>query len=275
MKTNRKAVAGDNSLQTQSAHVVRVHLSFAGVAALFCSSAIAALLLSGCTSTKAAEATEEAPTVSVQVGPVEVTKIQRKVIAEAVLFPKDQAAIVPKINAPVKKFFVDRGSVVHAGQLLAELENQDLAGAVTENRGGYQQAEAAYQGQLQKAEQEVKLAKEEFAAAQRVYDSRVTLNKEGAASAKDVDDAQVALMQARNQYELAEKQLDLKAAEGQLTAAKGKSESAAAQFGYAKITSPISGVVTDRPVYAGEMASAGSPIITVMDVSEVIAREIG
>jgi RND family efflux transporter MFP subunit len=100
----------------------------------------------------------------------------------------------------------------------------------------------------------------------------VTLNKEGAASGKDVDDAQVALTQARNQYELAQKQLDLKAAEGQLTAAKGKSESAAAQFGYAKITSPISGVVTDRPVYAGETAPAGSPVITVMDVSQVVAR---
>src|ERR1051326_2782650 len=111
---------------------------------------VPSLFLSGCTSTKA-EGAEEAPTVSVQVGPVEVTKIQRKVIAEAVLYPKDQAAIVPKISAPVKWFYVERGSTVHAGQLLAELENQDLAGAVTENRGGYQQAEASYQTKTQKA----------------------------------------------------------------------------------------------------------------------------
>jgi RND family efflux transporter MFP subunit len=41
---------------------------------------------------------------------------------------------------------------------------------------------------------------------------------------------------------------------------------------YSKITSPISGVVTDRPLYAGEMAPSGTPIITVMDVSQVVAR---
>ena len=39
-----------------------------------------------------------------------------------------QAAISPKITAPVKKFFVQRGSKVKAGQLLAILENSDLDG---------------------------------------------------------------------------------------------------------------------------------------------------
>ena len=39
-----------------------------------------------------------------------------------------------------------------------------------------------------------------------------------------------------------------------------------------RITSPISGVVTDRSVFAGEMPASGAPLITVMDVSQVIAR---
>jgi HlyD family secretion protein len=227
------------------------------------------LLLAGCSKQKT---TEEAPTVTVQVGAAENQTIQRKVVAEAVLYPRDQAAIMPKITAPVRKFYVDRGSNVRAGQLLAELENQDLVGAVTENRGGYQQAEAAYQSQLQKAQQDLRLAKEVLDAQQRVYDSRQALHSEGAASVKDVDEALVSLTQARNQYALAQKQLDLKSAVGQLTAAKGRSESAAAQLSYTKILSPIGGVVTDRPIYPGEMAASGSPIITVMDVSQVVAR---
>jgi RND family efflux transporter MFP subunit len=247
-------------------HVLR---TLSACAALSLASAYIAGL-GGCTSSSANE--PDVPTISVQVDAAEVGKIERKVIAEAVLYPLDQAAIVPKIAAPVKKFYVERGAKVHAGQLLAELEDQDLQGAVTENSGGYEQAEAAYQAQMQKAEQDLRLAKETLNAAQSVYDSRKTLFKEGAASGKDVDDAQLALTQARNQYELAQKQLDLKAAQGQLKAAKGKSESAAAQLSYAKITSPISGIVTDRPVYAGEMPPAGSPLITVMDVSEVVAR---
>ena len=61
--------------------------------------------------------------MTVQVGAAENQAIQRKVTADAILYPLDQAAIVPKITAPVKKFYVDRGSRVHAGQVLAELES--------------------------------------------------------------------------------------------------------------------------------------------------------
>ena len=109
-------------------------------------------------------------------------------------------------------------------------------------------------------------------AQQKLYDSRQTLLQQGAVSAKDVQDAQIALTQARNQYDLAQKQYDLKAAEGQLAAAKGRATSAQAQLSYTKITSPIDGVVTDRPIYQGETAPSGSPILTVMDLSQVVAR---
>ena len=125
---------------------------------------------------------------------------------------------------------------------------------------------------MQKAEQDLKLAKQELDAAQKLYDGRQSLYAQGAVSAKDVDDARTLLIQARNQYDLAQKQFDLKVAEGQLTAAKGKTASAEAQLSYTKIVSPIDGVVTDRPVYPGEMAAAGAPILTVMNLSQVIAR---
>jgi HlyD family secretion protein len=230
---------------------------------------IAGFFFSGCTPQ---EASEESPTVTVQVDAVEKEAIHRMVTSEATLYPRDQVAIVPKISAPVRKFYVDRGSVVHEGQLLAELENKDLEGSLTENQGGYQQAEASYQSAVQKAEQDLKLAKQQLDAQQKLYDSRESLFKQGAVSAKDVQDADIGLTQAQGQYAVAQKQYDLKAAEGQLTAAKGKTASAEAQLGYAKIVSPINGVVTDRPVYAGETAPAGSPILTVMDLSQVVAR---
>ncbi len=96
--------------------------------------------------------------------------------------------------------------------------------------------------------------------------------KEGAASAKDVDDANVALEQAQNTYDLTQKQYDLKVAEGALKAAKGDTANAEAQLSYTKITSPINGVVTDRPYYPGETPATGSPVITVMDLSQIVAR---
>src|SRR5207302_803248 len=68
------------------------------------------------------------------------------------------------------------------------------------------------------------------------------------------------------------KDQEVKGAAAQRDAARAHHESAQAQLGYSRITSPIDGVVTDRPIFAGEMPPAGNPIITVMDVSQVIAR---
>lgn len=229
----------------------------------------AALFSSGCRQTGAAEAN---PTVTVQVGAAENKTIERKVTAEATLYPLEQSAIVPKISAPVRKFYVEKGSRVHAGQLLAELENSDLLASQKESEGTYAQAEASYEQAVQKAEQDSRLAKETLDAAQKLYNSRQDLYKQGAVSAKDVDDANVALIQAKNAYDMSQKQLDLKKAEGQLAAAKGHRAGIEASVNYSKIVSPIDGVVTDRPVYPGEMASNSGPIITVMNLSQIVAR---
>ena len=233
---------------------------------------IVSLVLGGACGCATKEAADEAPVVTVQAAPAENKAIEREITADAILYPKDQAALVPKINAPIQKFYVDRGSPVHAGQLLAELENRDIASAVADNQGAYQQAEASYQTVLQKAQQDLRLAKEQLDAAQRLYDSRESLLKQGATSARDVEDARIALTQAQDQYQVAQKQYDLRAAEGQLMSAKAKASGAEAQLSYTKIVSPINGVVTDRPFYVGETAPAGAPILTVMDLSQVVAR---
>jgi HlyD family secretion protein len=229
----------------------------------------AATSLAACSSK---ESDDQARNMTVQVATAANKSIEDVVNADAILFPKDQAAIVPKISAPVKKFYVDRGAKVHAGEVLAELESQDLAGANTESQGGFQEAQTNYDTASQKAQQDLRLAKQQLDAAQKVYANRQNLLKQGAVSAKEVEDARIALTQAQNQYANAQKQYDLKVAEAQLTSAKGKAASAEAQLNYAKIVSPIDGVVTDRPYYAGETAPSGSPILTVMDISRIVAR---
>jgi HlyD family secretion protein len=235
-------------------------------------------------------AKDETPVVPVQLVQVEKTTLQEKVTADAVLFPIAQSAIVPKISAPVQKFLVNRGSHVRAGQLLAVLENRDLAAAAQENKGAYDQAEAQYATttaadlpqEIQKAQLDTRAAKQQLDAQQKVYDSRQELFQQGALPRKELDQAGVDLTNARNQYEIAQKRLDalnaigkeqtLKSARGQLESAQGKYQGAAAQFGYSEVRSPIKGVVTDRPLYPGEMAAAGTPLLTVMDISTVTAR---
>src|SRR5262245_19485064 len=102
---------------------------------------IATTFLFGCAK-KEEKAEQEEHVVTVDVAPVLSSSISLKVTADALLYPLQQAAIVPKISAPVKKFYVDRGARVRAGQVLAELENRDLAGVVRENQAAYEQAEA-------------------------------------------------------------------------------------------------------------------------------------
>jgi len=233
---------------------------------------------------------DKEPVVSVQVAPVETTTIQHAIKTEAILFPLQQAAIVSKISAPVEKFLIKRGSRVHKGELLAILENRDLTAAAQENKGSFEQAQATYETttaaslpeEIQKAEADAQQYKQALDAQEKVYQSRQHLYEEGALPRKELDQSSVEIIQARNQYSIAKRHLDtlqavgkqqeLKAAAGQLESAKGKYQGAAAQLSYSEIRSPIDGVVTDRPLYPGEMAAAGTAIVTVMDISSVIAK---
>lgn len=245
-----------------------------------------AVLFAGCSKKEQ----EAQPVVDVQTAPVERGAIRQVITAEAILFPHDQAAITPKVAAPVKTFYVNRGSRVHRGQLLAVLENRDLAAAEVENKGAYEQAQATYglettsalPEEWQKAELDRRTAKEAYDAEQKMYASRQMLFQQGALPRKELDASAVSLAQAKATYEVAEKhvaalessgrQQQLKSAKGQLTSVQGKYEGAAAQLAYSEIHSPIDGVVTDRPYYAGETPAAGVALLTVMDTSTVIAR---
>jgi HlyD family secretion protein len=245
------------------------------------------LMLGGCAKEEEKEAE---PVVPVQAAEARREPIQRIITADGILRALDQSAIMPKISAPVSDYRVNRGDHVQKGQLLAVLENRDLAAAVADAKGAYDQASAAHRNvtsasvpeELVKAQAEAQAAKQSLDAATKLLESREKLYKEGALARRQVDEAGVAYAQAKGQYDTARRHLesvekvsgveDVKVAAGQLDSAKGKYEGAQAQLSYAEIRSPISGVVAERPGFPGEMASAGSPLLTVMDVSSVIAR---
>jgi len=231
-----------------------------------------------------------APLVTVQAEHPELHTIAEHIPADAVLAPLAQAAMSPKITAPIRRFYVQRGSHVKAGQLLATLENRDLAAAAMDNRGSYTAAQAAYatatQAQVpeeyQKAQLDVAQAKANLDLNQSIVNARKQLFAEGAIPGRDLDTAQAALVQAQAAYDTAAKHLEsqtsvarkasLEAAKGQLTSAEGKYQGAEAQVSYSEIRSPISGVVTERPLFAGETVAGGSTLLTVMDTSAMLAK---
>src|SRR3984885_1436162 len=243
-------------------------------------------LLSGC---KKADDVAP-PEVSVQAEKVERKPLTEYVSGETILVPQSQAAIVSKISAPVKEFLVQRGSRVKKGQLLAVLENADLSAAVRDSQGALKQADASYvtttkagvTEDLQKAQLDLAQARANLDLQQSIVNARQNLLQQGAIPRRDYDTARAALVQARAAYDIANQHLNslksvsqsatISGAEGALESAKGKYEAAQAGLSYSEIRSPIDGVVTDRPLYAGEMANTGQPIVTVMDTSSLLAK---
>jgi HlyD family secretion protein len=256
----------------------------------------AGALLAGCGKAKpAADApaaggeAPEAPT-PVTVEAANLGAIDHVVTADAVLYPINQANVTAKISSPVKRVLVNRGDHVRAGQLLAELESGDLAAAANESNSQLEQTQAAYQTltgatvpeDKTKAQTDVQTAQQVLDAAKKVYDSRVALQKDGALAQKLVDDAKVALVQAQAQLDTAQRHLEalnqvsqresIRGAQAQMNAAKAHYENSAVQLSYAQIHSPIAGVVSDRLVYPGEMPPSGGPILSIVDISQVVAR---
>jgi HlyD family secretion protein len=260
-----------------------------GLAALCGAFMLAATLICAACGCGGQEKAEE-PVVTVQVTPAQKSAISEMVTSQAVIFPLQQATIAPKITSTITEFRVNRGSHVKKGDLLAVLENKDLAAAAEASKGDLAQAEASYvttvgaslPQQIQKAQGDAAAAKAALDAAQKVYESRKQLFEQGAIPRRDLDAAEVALVQARAASEQSQKQLaDLmrlgkeqaqKAALGSKESAEGKYHAAAAQLSYSEIRSPIDGVVTDRPLYVGDLATANQPILTVMNTSRLIAK---
>src|SRR5579862_6877813 len=105
----------------------------------------AMLLLGGCRKAGKKEADDAEPPAQVQVDNVTRGPIDLIVEGDAVLFPVNQANVTSKISAPVRRVLVNRGDHVKSGQLLAELENRDLAASAEEGKNQLDQAQAALQ----------------------------------------------------------------------------------------------------------------------------------
>jgi HlyD family secretion protein len=245
------------------------------------------LLLASCSKQEAAEAEAPAP---VQVTAVTQDTIRRIVAGDGVLFSRDQASVMPKIAAPVQRFLVQRGDHVKQGQLLAVLESRDITATAAESQAQLSQAEANLRSttsaqvpeSIVKAQTDVDTAKQTEEAAKKLLENRGNLLQQGALARKLVDDAQVAYAQAHGALLSAEehlralqnvgKQEQIRTATSQVEAARSHLQSSQAQVSYSQIVSPISGVIADRPLYAGEMATPGTPLVTVMDISKIVAR---
>ena len=169
------------------------------------------------------------------------------------------------------------------------MENADLSAAAEQSKGEFEQAEAGYATlpvQVFPNKSKKRSSTPPRRKARWMRNSKSTTaarnSSAGRNTAARIGFRASRAQQARSQYEQAQKQLDdlhrigkqqaLKSANGQLAAAKGKFLGAKALLSYSEIRSPIDGVVTERPLYPGELATANQPLLTVMDISKLIAK---
>ena len=248
------------------------------------------LMLVACVGCKHAEEPVAAPVVTVQVVKPTIGPLVEEIAADAILAPVAQAAIAPRISAPILREYVQRGQRVRQGQLLVTLDSRDLSGAAADSKGAVESAQAAYTtavratipDDLKRAQTDLDQARALREVAQRTAAERARLFRQGALAGRDADTAAAAAVQAEAAFQVAQRHLESvtattqqttqQSAQGQLDSARGKLLSAQAQVSYGQLKSPINGVVTERPLFPGETAVSGTTIVTVMDTSSLLAK---
>ena len=230
------------------------------------------------------------PVVTVKIARAQAEDIKLTVQTPATIFPREQANISARITAPIRSLRVRKGDRVATGQVLAVLESRDIVAQCQEASANLADAQANLQktssGTLPtdvgRAKGQLDMAQAARNQAQKNYDRRSQLFKQGAIPERDLLVTETDLAQAKTAYDVAKKSLDLlqnqsgqndiRIGESRVAQAKAKEAYANAQLQYTDLRSPLSGTVTEQFMYPGDMAKPELPIFTVMDLSTAIAR---
>ena len=216
---------------------------------------------------------------------VERGDIARSVVATGKIEPLTKVEVKSKASGIVEKIYVDEGQRVKAGQVLAELDKEQLQAAVAEAHANLEAAEAAqqaadatYQKDIVDAEgPDVPFLKQDM---DRAHDSY----KQGLIALNQMQDAeknyQLALnkqVSAQRNAEMAKAQLEQ--AQAQIAQAKAALDNAEENLRYATITSPMDGVVLSKDVEVGDavssilvLGSQATLVMTLGDTSEVYVK---
>jgi HlyD family secretion protein len=242
-----------------------------------------AILLIGAGSTAVLKKPKLIP--SEKIVTVERGDIARSVVARGRIEPLSKVAVKSKANGIIKALLADVGDAVKAGQILAELDKEDLQAQVREAKATLDAEQANLQAAIAaEARAQIEAANPELEFARRDYERAQGLFKEKIASQQQLDDADRAYAVSRNRQQL----LDAIARSGSAQADQARARVAAAKasldraeetLSYATIRAPFSGIVLTRPTEVGDavssilnMGSAATLIMTLGDVSSVYIK---
>ena len=169
--------------------------------------------------------------------PAAASAAGRDIAAEGrvVTYPGAEVKVAAERGGRLVRLHVQEGDRVRQGQLLAEIESEELRAALAEARG-----------RMSEAESEVRLA-------ELSRERRRLLREQQIVSAHDADEAD----------------RDLDRARARSQTARAEATRYEAQIRKSRILSPLTGTVTERLRDAGETVETGDAVVTVADLGRL------
>ena len=203
-------------------------------------------------------ATDAAPApITVSVAPAEMKQMRRTFDSGGVVRARVAASIASRITANVERVHVVAGQTVRAGDTLITLDGRDLEA----NQQRMAAEIAALERTKAAAEADQAAAEASRALAHNMFARTALLRMRDSATGQEADEATSALMAAEAHVEAAAARVA--AADASLEAARHASAAADVAESYATIAAPFDGVVTERHVDPGNLATPGAPMLQV------------
>lgn len=175
--------------------------------------------------------------ISIKVFPVEYADIVPSLDLNGSVEGQTSATVSAKISGRIEQVLVQEGEEVKAGTPLVKMESVELANAVRQAEDSVRKAKISYE-----------LALSDFNRYQMLFDN-------GAVSEQQLDNAKA----------------KLKTADADLSSAVASQSSAAQQYSYGLITSPVDGVIANKTATIGQVVSPGAALMVVQDINQVYA----
>ncbi|NRT71653.1 efflux RND transporter periplasmic adaptor subunit [Clostridium beijerinckii] len=211
-----------------------------------------------------------------------VVKSEEKSLGDsykATLEAYQQGIITSKIAAKVVNVSVENGQYVNAGDTIATLDDQDIQNSIKTAQAQVQVSEQQLNStQQQLNSSQVTLQKLQILMddAQRNYDRQKTLFDGGAISKTDLESSEKALNTSKADYSsglasIESAKASIESSKASLEAQKVNLQKAQSDLANTVIKAPISGVISDKVLNVGQMASQGAALAKVNDISSVYA----
>src|SRR5687767_3937195 len=220
-----------------------------------------------------------------RVATVERGTMVRSVVATGKIEPITKVEIKSKANGIIEQLFVDVDHLVTAGQVLAELDKENLTARLREARANLQASEAAHAAAVaQWKKNEIEAEAPDLALARRNFQRAEQLFTQQLVSQSALDEVTTALEQAQNRQRAANGQLVIAQARvteamANVAQARAAVERAEEELANATIRAPIRATVLTRDVEIGSPVSSilnlganATLVMTLGDIERVFVR---